>query len=267
MIYADLVQRLGQRLSQLTNKFASHSDAAEFTQGMVKLLKKILPSQYGVTLGQAQAEDGALSESAILIFDAEQWPLLKILDNSNPIIPLNSVYAYLEAHPTVYLEGSNNPGDMDTILKRIRQFKHLPRDKTPIINSSQQNLKGLICNNPLYAMIIADNIQLNANKAALTSQQIQPIFNIFCSQLATTGGNALPDIMAVSQDLIALPTNNEKIQSPFLLPAQSQLKPYLTQQKSLALALTTLLQALSLIKLTATPWEQIISSGLSKKSP
>ncbi|MDR1848207.1 MAG: hypothetical protein LBR17_08880 [Bacteroidales bacterium] len=251
----------------------------EFEIAICHILRRFLPTKYGITRGFVVAFDGQKEGDDIIIYNQEQFPTLRFLDKEDysrkEQIPIEAVYAYIEAKHTL---------DKQTLEKSLTQIKKVKELcwKRNDINGQQvfQNLNGgtrPCVRNPLYGMILTANSVNTNNQKTEDSNEIQDfLMNQFTNK---TISNLLhqkplhsnPDCIVAGKSnfVVAAEQTNEISDGPNILEItpfysgtdKTQYQVNVHQNMAFGLGLAHLMIALNQIELKASdmPWIKIFN--------
>ncbi|ENM5752221.1 hypothetical protein KSS82_04920 [Vibrio mimicus] len=282
-MYNDFVAKINIRVEAILNEIETiyNFDVGdEFEIGICKLLKTVLPEKYGVCRGHIITKDGAQAGDDIIIYDKHRFPILRMLNEDSlwrkQFIPVEAVYAYIEAKNTLHVEGDMSDGQ--SLLKAVNQVhlaKSLVRSPKPIgdfdryvkINSVSQNALGWPkIRNPMYGCILARNIKLNraSREQLVDSIRLHNECNSKTNPSLSSYDNSLnyPDLIIGGKDHIIVPAINGQFTSPFLVKGESSMS-YIPniQGKAFGIGLSTIIYALSSIDLKDMYWPAIIADA------
>ena len=86
----------------------------EFENALCYVLREILPSKYGICRGHVIPAEGQSAGDDMVIFDKERFPTLRLFPQESydrkQDIPIEAVYAYIEAKYTLHINGGINDG-------------------------------------------------------------------------------------------------------------------------------------------------------------
>lgn len=118
----------------------------EFEIAIAEALRELLPRRYGVCRGYVVSRDGQRAGDDIIIFDAQAFPTLRAMLNTDlarkESVPAEAVLAYIEAKHTLKLLGEGGQS-LEKACSQVAAVKQLPRppvDRKQVIPGV--NLKG-----------------------------------------------------------------------------------------------------------------------------
>lgn len=248
----------------------------EFEIGICELLSQILPEKYGVCRGFIVTENDNFAGDDIIIYDKSRFPTLRLLTkdkfDKKQEIPIEAVYAYLEAKYTLHLLDTNSGQSLYKAISQVSNVKKLPRDKRSLLSidpytSLEKEFKAERINwpnytNPIYGGIISRFVRDNSTSDQLSSENIPASLEKTKVPLDTLS----PDLIILGQnDLMFAGISTEKeitYNSPFFIEGLSTLIHKTTNNSSLAVGIIMLLYALDTIKLNTMPYKRIIGAQL-----
>lgn len=248
----------------------------EFEIGICELLSQILPEKYGVCRGFIVTGNDNFAGDDIIIYDKSRFPTLRLLTkdkfDKKQEIPIEAVYAYLEAKYTLHLLDTNSGQSLYKAISQVSNVKKLPRDKRSLLSidpytSLEKEFKAERINwpnytNPIYGGIISRFVRDNSTSDQLSSENIPASLEKTKVPLDTLS----PDLIILGQnDLMFAGISTEKeitYNSPFFIEGLSTLIHKTTNNSSLAVGIIMLLYALDTIKLNTMPYKRIIGAQL-----
>jgi hypothetical protein len=249
-----------------------------------------LPNKYGICRGHIVTIDDLSAGDDIIIFDQVKYPTLRLLnDNSfqkKQYVPIEAVYAYVEAKHTIILEGSG-PNSLEKAWKQSIAPKNLKRqevklgfsnklefnEKASTIKFNFQRLVGWPqFYNPMYTAIISQGLRIKQNQEIKKISNNNDLLEIFekVKEYTTIYGNS-PDLLIIDNDCGFTPTislPNQKLpvyESPFHINGMSMLAPYRKEGIGFGIGIANLLFALENITLGSIEWKDVICKELGIK--
>ncbi|MBS7788319.1 hypothetical protein KIH23_13505 [Flavobacterium sp. CYK-55] len=279
MAYEKLIDNLSTSIEKQLEEISTRYNfdyGDEFEIAICELLSKILPAKYGICRGFVVTETDDFGGDDIIIYDKDRFPTLRLLGENKfekkQDIPVEAVYAYIEAKHTLFLKSKTNGQSIFKAYKQIHDVKNLVREKSDLLSIDPYTSlgKGFTAkrdnwpnySNPIYGCIIARFVKDTPRSKIITSDKLSN--SIKAIELPT---NILfPDLVILGQNDMLLPCipKDGKIiyESPFLIENASELFHTTTKTSSLALGITMLLYALDSIKLGKMPYKKIIGKQL-----
>lgn len=278
MAYADLIANISDRIeSELANISVKYNFdfGDEFEIGICQLLSKILPDKYGICRGFVVTGSGEFAGDDIIIYDKATFPTIRLLDkgrfDKKEQIPIEAVYAYIEAKHTLFLSDKQSGQSLMKACEQVSNVKKLPREKRQLSSIDPYVSLGTGFNftspplwpdhtNPMFGGIISRFIKTDAKSQEIPSHEV---FN----QLQNSGLSETtpsPDFVVLGKENMAFPGitigNVQQYGSPFFIEGVSTLVHKTTVNSSLATGIIMLLFALDIIKLNKMPYKEIIAA-------
>ena len=266
----------------------------EYEIALCELLRKLLPRKYGICRGYVVTQTGEKEGDDIIIYDRVRFPVLRVLDESfvrKQKIPVEAVYAYIEAKHTIHLEGDENDGQsLEKACSQVAKVKALPRADRPLetitphikVDGKVDWTNGPDKANPFFGAIFSRRVKLKKGKDEKYIDDPSQL------QLALEGKipgvkTSSPDLLVVGSRVVILPTfeRNDEKQSlrinGFLKEGKKEGKKqgvktdlYVVKTQpechALAVGICQLLWSLDMIRLGTIRWEEVIFQGLEKQS-
>lgn len=279
MAYSNFLENINQKFQALFNEISAEynfDNGPEFEIALCKVLRIILPNKYGVCRGFVVSIDDQIAGDDIIIYDQERFPTLRLLQDptfaQKQKVPVEAVYAYIEAKHTLCLEGDGGQS-LNKSLQQIKAVKEIPRMKVPLTQITPQvALASYIANrspywpdygNPIFTAIISRQVRLQTGKPVLKSDEFFPHFLGYCNILSKT--NLTTDLIIAGSDVVAIPAVKTQIESPFFMDEISKLSVVNTNGQAFGVGLTSMMFAFDYITLGKIHWPTILANGLGLK--
>lgn len=257
----------------------------EFEVALCEVLRNALPEKFGVCRGHIVAMDGQSAGDDIIIYDAHRFPTLRLNKKEDyskkEWIPIEAMYAYIEAKHTLQIEGDD--GDSASIRHAINQVAKVKRlcdtrakvdylQLKPYLNFGTLNLDVKPAPgfpdrlNPCFAGIMARRVCQKQGKPVLDRSQIHSLFAGIEFPL-----DACPDFIVAGSHNLVLPSIWDEASqladfaSPFFIPGLKRPTAALAPDIAFGVGLCDLLYALDWIDLGAMNWQQIILDAWSNR--
>src|SRR6266851_5063767 len=114
LLYDGYLQNLNKRFEEALSEIEAHHNfeyGDEFEIALCKVFRRALPQMYGICRGYVVDADGMVAGDDIIIYDRARFPTLRALGDEDYArlekIPIEAVYAYIEAKHTLELEGES----------------------------------------------------------------------------------------------------------------------------------------------------------------
>ena len=242
----------------------------------------MLPQKYGICRGFVVASDDVSAGDDIIIYDKVRFPTLRLLSQEKyeikQDVPVEAVYAYIEAKHTLHIRGDASDGQsllkscsQVAAVKSIYREDRMPEFLHPYFKSNAsyierhdwpQNL------NPIYGAIIARQVKNDKRGPILSADETMKAL-----VGATLGAQKPPPdlIIAGDSNLIAPCVKSDQgqiVHSPFYIPGvTSSLEVMPAKNLAFSIGICMLLYALDTIELGRMPWENIINDGFNTTGP
>lgn len=280
MAYTKLIDNIATAIDNQLREISTRYNfdyGEEFEIAICELLSKILPSRYGICRGFVVTESDDFAGDDIIIYDKDRFPTLRLLNkekfDKKQEIPVEAVYAYLEAKHTLHLLDHNSGQSIYKAFEQVSKVKSLPREKRELLSVDPYTSLGHgftaqrsywpNYTNPLFGAIISRFVKDSTKSEELKSEQI---FDSM-SKAKVPSGILYPDLVVLGQTDILFPciSTTDKItyDSPFYVEGLSTLIHKKTKTSSLAVGISMLLYALDTIKLDKMPYKKIIMQQMT----
>lgn len=278
MNYRNYLQRLATAFKhrfELISVQYNFDNGNEFEIALCYVLRDILPQKYGICRGFVISVDGQSAGDDIIIYDRERFPTLRILPQESydrkQEIPVEAVYAYIEAKNTLHL--NDNVLDGQSISKarnQVTAVKRIPRDpvqpdqhhpyfKSNLSYSERPDWPPVL--NPMFGAIFARQVK-DSHGNPLDAQAATDAL------VGTPLGDARqpPDLIIAGNSNLIIPCVHTEtgpiMHSPFYVEGTTgSLQVMPSRNLAFATGICILLYALDTIQLGRIPWEHIISDG------
>lgn len=282
MKYNDYIKKLSTRflarLDEIDPQF-NFDIGNEFEIHLGGLLQELLPNKYGICRGFVTPLDGQAKGDDIIIYDHQSYPNLKPNSASKftikENIPVDSVYAYLEAKNTIEIKKDSVGTYWGKAIKQTQDVKNIyrePRNSNEIIDGVTlgENLtiplrKSFpeICN-PMYTAIICRGIRENG-KIITDHQEIKRKL----IGLKYPNDNP-PDLIIIGNDLAIFPSliepEKQTLESPFFIKGRHSLVTVIMPEMAFGFGMAMIQWALQNIKLKDINWKLVLGEVFEKNS-
>ena len=250
----------------------------EFEFALCDAFRAILPERFGICRGFVVANDGQCAGDDLIIFDRIRFPTLRILRQDSfaqkEQIPVEAVYAYIEAKHTLVLTGESKQS-LKKASSQVANVKSLPREDVPLskldpyikpfpfVVTAPTGFPKI--RNPMYGAIISRQVRLKTNSEVLTNYE-----EIHKNLSDAKVEEPPPDLVIAGKQNIILPYVQDgqslTYHSPFHVDGVTS--PFgWTSEDGLAfgIGLCALLHALAYIRLGVIPWKELLAEGLNQE--
>lgn len=279
-MYRDMVGRL----SNLINAELMRLEAIynfdlgdEFEVALCKILRQALPEKYGVCRGHIVTSDNMTAGDDIIIYNREGSPTLRMLPNNDfsikEYIPVDSVYAYIEAKHTLFWDGNGNQSVVSA-AKQVSAVKSLTRSERShykitdnvtlepgLLTLDVGGLEHPRIQNPLVGCIFSRFVSWGGKRKASDELLNPPRVDFGLAK------ELQPEIIVAGNDMIGLPAKKENGQTNLYLfrgSEESGLHLFITEGRAIAVGIMSLLHAIDTIRLNKLNWAPIIAEQLNR---
>lgn len=284
-LYDDFIVRLSEkfirRLEEIESDF-NFELGDEFEFALCDILQDLLPDKFGVARGFVVDQNGNKRGDDIIIYDRNRFPTLRFRDKDNvhrlENIPIEAVYAYIEAKHTIEYDFNNKNCNFFKAFEQAIEVKKListrkPRNifsfnpyftNTPFFEKARtnENLKLLpSINNPAFSCIVARNFKFSTK--TIENKDIDSI-EFLTENILIPCENIIPDLIVLNKDIIFYPAlvesgNVTDTSTLFMNDGKDKVAYRILIRKNIAFGifLSHLLFAIDWIKLDKMPWDLI----------
>lgn len=288
-LYDDYIIRLSEKFTRRLEDIESDFNfelGDEFEYAVCDILQNLLPDKYGVTRGFVVNRNGEKRGDDIIIYDRHRFPTLRShgknqfhrLEN----IPIEAVYAYIEAKHTIEYEFGNSKCTFFKAFKQATEVKELmsQRQKASLFmynpyivgeplfknNLEYGNLPKF--NNPAFSCVISRNFLFKKKADEEVDLNSLDFLN---KNLLIPKQNTIPDLVVLNKDIVLSPRSfqNGEFGKGGLFSHDANTLAYSTTicpNIGYGVFLTHLLFAIDWIRLDKMPWQDIHSDAI-KNSP
>ncbi|MBQ4857474.1 DUF6602 domain-containing protein [Pseudoalteromonas sp. MMG007] len=299
--YRNYLEKINSAFDTLINEIDviynfDHGD--EFEIVLCKALRKILPNKYGIVRGHVITKEGNHAGDDIIIYDCVRFPSLRLLENDSfgqkQFIPIEAVYAYIEAKNTLYPNDTN--GGFPNFHKACRQVHNVKSlSREPVLREPPQEFWPET-RNPIYGVVWSKNLAYSkqasceftqrhkeksdscclksmccckpdefGSRMECCSEQLHESLEDHCSLISGKSDQIAPDLIVAGSNYVAFPCiNMSVVYSPFFIKDKSLLTSMHCEKKAFGIGVTNLLWALDSIELGNIDWSYVLSTELPK---
>lgn len=128
-----VAERFASRFADIAAEF-SFELGVEFEITLCRVLRQVLPQRYGICRGFVVTRDGETHDDDIIIYDRDGFSTLRMVEQEGferrESIPLEAVYAYIEAKHTLHLQGDDHQS-ITKACQQVAAVKSLQRRPVP----------------------------------------------------------------------------------------------------------------------------------------
>jgi hypothetical protein len=284
MMYNNYLITVAQRFESLFTEIAAEYGfdyGNEFEVILCRALRAILPQKYGVCRGYVVSEDNQTAGDDIIIYDQELFSSLRLLPQNNyevrNYIPIEAVYAYIEAKYTLNINGKGGQS-LSKALSQILKAKKViskRKERLPIQFDTYKSLSNKFYitkgeewpkrDNCAYGAIISLGVRDKEGKSPINdARQIKELLVD-----RRFDDDYPPDLVIAGNGVVVLPmsnnstTDNVIINSPFYVEGKTSLLVRVVENHAFAVGICSLLWAIDTIRLNPLPWGKILIEGLN----
>ena len=275
-LYADYVKKLAQRFKSNFEEIVAVQNTeygVEFELCLCKALRPILPDRFGVCRGWVVTRDGRQAGDDVIIYDRAAFPTLRLLDQNEYIakqhIPVEAVYAYIEAKHCLHTQGKGNQSfhKASCQVAAVKELRPADVDwgsqpwpiagKFPAAVPRGWPKKA----NPIFGAIFARQVREKKGKRLLSSSSVvEQIHGIHVQPDPPFS----PDLIVVGDGVVVVPglKDRDELASPFFIEGVSQLMAYEVPGLAFAIGLQSMMFAMSVMRLGPMPWVEMMADSL-----
>jgi len=247
----------------------------EFEIAICKILKRVLPQRLGVCRGYVVNGAGEMAGDDILIYDQVRFPTARLLKDDlsqKEQVPVEAVYAYIEAKHGLALEGADSDATLSRALSQTAKVRRVceTRAVVPLSEIAQAvSLDPTLTvtpapgwppiRNPMYTAVFIRHVLDKPKGSHITDP------SAIHARLASLSNPVHTNFVAVGANNILLPyvpsTGNVR---PFIVGEEYAYLPARVDGTAFAFALCHLLWALDYVFLGKMPWDKILDAVLKK---
>lgn len=279
----NLHDRFVRRLEDINGVY-NFDFGGEFEIALCEVLREFLPSQYGVCRGYVVTKSGEIAGDDIIIYDQVSFPRLTFgRENSfarKENIPVEAVYAYIEAKHNLVLSPELNECVLNKALSQVKKVKQLINTRRkrkgdlgsinvevpyneqylPLIKRPDYLPQYA---NPFITAIVSRYISWKKSSVLLDSNDAN---DAVADKVKNLTGAELPEIIVAGNCNFYYPySSNHNHAVPFILDQGCRLA-VVNDEISFGAFLAQLFFALDQITLAPMPWDEILND-LKKLSP
>lgn len=174
MLYDNYVREISNRFEQALARIKIEHNFeydSEFEIAICKTLRAVLPQKFGICRGYVVSALGEKAGDDIIIYDRMRFPTLRALETddfaSKEQVPIEAVYAYIEAKHSICIHGDGGTS-FQKAINQVSAVKVLcdRRESVPLLEKDlPQTIDGMPSGwpeirNPAYGVIICRHLRL-----------------------------------------------------------------------------------------------------------
>lgn len=287
MQYDDFIIKIDKQAKRAFEEIAAEHNfeyGPEFEIAICKLLRRVLPSKYGICRGYVVSRSGKKAGDDIIIFNQERFPTIR--GNNEDFaqkeqVPIEAVYAYIEAKHKLTKESLNKA------VSQIREVKKLVSERpkipiNPLTQSFESTFPGIKSSgikvypnygNPIFTMIWSKFSE--GDKKSTKGNDVVNMVSSILEQFDKSKDEFAPDMVIAGETSYSIPALVDKKKqegqifsftpAPYYIPSKG-IEYLIVQSVSLnfGLALVKLLWAIDWIELGHINYQHIVLETISK---
>ncbi|HLN26418.1 MAG TPA: DUF6602 domain-containing protein [Gemmataceae bacterium] len=284
-LYDDYVGKISTRFTEALSEIEAQHNfdlGDEFEVALCRALRKIVPPKAGICRGFVVDAQGDVAGDDIIIYDRLLYPTLRSLAEEDysrkEKVPIEAVYAYLEAKHTLELDGEG-PSSLKHACEQVSKVKALcaKREAIPanrinaylVINTKDPSTISVPpgfpeARNPIYVGVVGRRVRKTGNQELLAD----PIAIHHLLSGRSMGHLHFPDLIVAGFSNVLVPVIPElpslsvSFRSPFFISDRSTLSASICNKAAFGIGVCLLLYALDWIILGPMPWPEIIGDAM-----
>ncbi|WP_282081557.1 DUF6602 domain-containing protein [Aquimarina algiphila] len=246
----------------------------EYEIAVCRVLRKILPTKFGICRGFVMDLDGNKAGDDIIIFDKNRFPTIGLRDEDDfsrkEFIPVEAVYMYLEAKYTLNLSGKGGQSlfkacsqvndaksicdnRMDLKFEQLEEGIELPKLVTPWSNPPFRN--------PPWGAIICSRVR---NEDGIIEDP-NAIHNMLKETIIDN--NYKPDLIILGESVITIPIFENQPEggdtsSFFFISDRTSYRSFVTENIAVGVGIAQILGALDRIRLGKVSWNKVVINAI-----
>lgn len=288
-LYDDLIIRLSEKFSRRLEEIEHDFNfelGDEFEFAICDILQNLLPDKFGVARGFVVNKEGDKKGDDIIIYDRNRFPTLRFRERNQyhrlENIPIESVYAYIEAKHTLDYNLKDPECSFFKAIKQSSDAKKLiaQREDASILSFNpyfkdipffhkQIKKTDLLpeINNPAFSCIIARNFKFSGLKHEDVNLDS---IDFLTSNILIPKQDIIPDLIVLNKDIVFYPRicENGIFKEGVLFNHNQRNLAYsvlIRPNIAYGIFLAHLLYAIDWIKLGKMPWNLIHFDATKEK--
>jgi hypothetical protein len=267
-LYDDYVRSISERFERALQGIRTEHNfeyGNEFEVALCKTIRLVLPQKYGICRGYVVSAWGEKAGDDIIIYDRMSFPTLRALETDDyslkEQVPIEAVYAYIEAKHSICLEGDGGTS-FQKALNQVGRVKLLV-DQRPAVEqepSSAMRMPGWpTSRNPAYGIIISRHVRLREGGPVIEDPQVI-LRHLLDAEFQVLRS---PDFCVFGRSNMWIPVmpgagGQMDMPSPFFQLKSSSPSAVIVDKVGFGAGLSLLLWALDWIQLGKMPWPAIL---------
>lgn len=273
-LYGDYIVNIAERINHILAEISTEYNfdhGPEFEVAICDLLSEFLPERYGICRGFVIADNGEFHGDDIIIYDRQIFPTIRMLKRGRfdrkEKIPIESVYAYIEAKNTIgvdtYLKSIQQVVDVKTLCSKretlaITQQDPYVVDQTALLVPGSDHYPQI--RNPVFGMVWGKN----CDGVEGAADPVDALLRNGLKDFPQT--HLVPDLIVAGPNHYLSPTgvksDGTNLPTQFFIPKITKGYQFIRRDGlAYASGLVQLLAALDFIRLGRLPWAKIINNS------
>ena len=278
MAYKNFVENVSKQVEGLFGYISTRYNfdfGDEFEFAVCDLLRQVLPEKYGICRGFVVTREGEFAGDDIIIFDSQRIPTLRSLDRNRwdrkEEVPIEAVYAYVEAKHTLCLDGTGGQS-IKLAAQQVAKVKALPRMAVGLneilpgvqLNATPQRDPGYPeIWNPMLGLIVSRQVRIKEGLAPANVDSFFPSLQAASTEVGGSHQKHAPDLIIAGADAVCFPTIGGRVESPFSRSGSTCLTPCKANGLGWGVGIATLMWALDEIHLGSIEWSHVAAAALN----
>jgi hypothetical protein len=285
-VYDGYIQQLNKRFNEAMSEIEAHHNfeyGIEFEVAFCTVLRRVLPHKYGICRGFVVDMSGDVAGDDIIIYDRFRFPTIRSLDEDysrHERLPIEAVYAYIEAKHTLQIEGESD-SSIKHAISQVAKVRQLCEKRNPVQYSEIRPYMSLPKKtfrvegpadyppiiNPLFTMLLSRQVRLKDKSPVITTSQA--VLDGLRQNQSWVGNGC--DVIVIGKNVLVVPVIPHQPDpashyvSPFFIPGKSRYDVFSNDELAWSVGLCMLLSALDWIQLDRMPWNNIIADACKKE--
>ena len=285
--YSGYLRKISSRFKTRFDEILPHwnfDQGNEFEVELCTLLSELLPDKYGVCKGFITPIETSKSEEItsddIIIYDKLTAPLLRP-PTKHPFtrresVPVEAVYAYIEAKNTIELKDKGKGTFIGKAREQVKQIKSLSRpDRTyeqffDNVRLSADEIQRKEFHpdilNPMFTAIFARGVRIDGEIA--DKEQDIPRIRELLEQDSEL--DEVADLVVLGENIVLIPVRpghngrKDTYEYPILKKGRHELGIQIQPGEAYGIGLVSIIDALSRIRLGPVPWIEVIGDAFKR---
>lgn len=282
LLYGDFLATIAKRFDEALSNISVECNlelGVEFEIAICKVLRKILPQRFGVCRGYVVSRDGLTAGDDVIIYERLRFPTGRLLDESDQRkerVPIEAVFAYIEAKHSLVFEGSDR-SSFAFAIEQASKVKMLCREResvklTQIAGYGELRAGFEILEsegwpkirNPIYTAVYSRFVRLTPSSPPM--QNGADVYTELISRQLPVS-SSFPDFLCAGQSTVVVPAirrgdGSRVILAPFVAEKDVELPAFVLEGMAFGFAIAHLFWALDYIQLGSMPWPSLLRDAM-----